>query len=58
VLQLVDLDAEETLAGHARGEPAHGPGHLGVAPDPAGERVLGAARGTVGHGQAASSASS
>ena len=58
VLRPVDLDAEETLAGHARGEPAHGPGHPGVAPHPAGERILRAPHRTLGHGQVASSAAS
>ena len=58
VLRLVDRQAEESGAREACRQPAHGPGDPGVAPHAAGERVLGAARGTVGHAQAASSASS
>ena len=40
VAGLIDVDAEQALAGEARRQPTHGAGHLGVATNPSGERVL------------------
>ena len=57
VLRLIDVEAQKAGAGEACRQPAHGPRDLGIAANPAGERVLRAAHGTVGHGQLASSAS-